>query len=126
MTCGDYCRRDTINLVLHFLDLVLRLAACRRLFLALDQLLFQVADDLRLEDSGLQLLKQCGLQRRVLDRERVRAGTTVPMLGAAVPGSPSPARDDALKTRIEAGEKRAALAREFGISRQTLYQYVPV
>lgn len=31
-----------------------------------------------------------------------------------------------LRKRIEAGEKKAALAREFGISRETLYQYAPV
>jgi DNA invertase Pin-like site-specific DNA recombinase len=31
-----------------------------------------------------------------------------------------------LRRRISAGEKKAALAREFGISRETLYQYVPV
>jgi len=27
---------------------------------------------------------------------------------------------------MAAGEKKAALAREFGISRETLYQYAPV
>ena len=31
-----------------------------------------------------------------------------------------------LRARVEAGEKRAALAREFGISRETLYSYAPV
>jgi DNA-binding phage protein len=29
-----------------------------------------------------------------------------------------------LKQRVSAGEKKAALAREFGISRETLYQYL--
>jgi DNA invertase Pin-like site-specific DNA recombinase len=31
-----------------------------------------------------------------------------------------------LRTRVAAGEKKAALAREFKISRETLYQYAPV
>jgi len=31
-----------------------------------------------------------------------------------------------LRSRISAGEKKAVLAREFGISRETLYQYAPV
>ena len=29
-----------------------------------------------------------------------------------------------LKTRIESGEKKSHLARDFGISRETLYQYL--
>ena len=31
-----------------------------------------------------------------------------------------------LRARVAKGEKKAALAREFGISRETLYQYAPV
>ncbi len=31
-----------------------------------------------------------------------------------------------LRARISAGDKKVALAREFGISRETLYQYAPV
>ena len=31
---------------------------------------------------------------------------------------------EALRARVAAGEPKAALAREFGISRQTLYQYL--
>jgi DNA invertase Pin-like site-specific DNA recombinase len=33
-------------------------------------------------------------------------------------------RAEELRRRVAAGEKRAALAREFGISRETLYQYI--
>jgi DNA invertase Pin-like site-specific DNA recombinase len=36
----------------------------------------------------------------------------------------SPERAAALKLRVAAGEKKAALARELGISRETLYQYL--
>jgi DNA invertase Pin-like site-specific DNA recombinase len=38
----------------------------------------------------------------------------------------TPERVTELRARISAGEKKAALAREFGISRETLYQYAPV
>lgn len=38
----------------------------------------------------------------------------------------TPERAEELQARVRAGEKRAALAREFGISRETLYQYAPV
>jgi len=31
-----------------------------------------------------------------------------------------------LRARVAAGEKKVALAREFGISRETLYRYAPV
>jgi DNA-binding phage protein len=31
-----------------------------------------------------------------------------------------------LRKRVEAGEKRAVLAREFGISREMIYQHTPV
>jgi DNA invertase Pin-like site-specific DNA recombinase len=38
----------------------------------------------------------------------------------------TPERAAELRARVARGEKRAALAREFGISRETLYQYAPV
>jgi hypothetical protein len=38
----------------------------------------------------------------------------------------TPEQVQTLKRRVKAGEKRAGLAREFGISRETLYQYVRV
>jgi transposase-like protein len=36
----------------------------------------------------------------------------------------SPEKAAALKKRAAGGEKKAGLAREFGISRETLYQYL--
>jgi DNA-binding phage protein len=36
----------------------------------------------------------------------------------------SPEKAAALKKRVADGEKKAVLAREFGISRETLYQYL--
>jgi DNA invertase Pin-like site-specific DNA recombinase len=38
----------------------------------------------------------------------------------------TPERAAELRERVGRGEKRASLAREFGISRETLYQYAPV
>ena len=38
----------------------------------------------------------------------------------------TPERVKELRARVANGEKRAVLAREFGISRETLYQYAPV
>jgi DNA-binding phage protein len=45
--------------------------------------------------------------------------------GCTKAGKPSltPARIQELKTYVAAGEKKTALAREFGIARETLYQY---
>jgi DNA invertase Pin-like site-specific DNA recombinase len=66
---------------------------------------------------------------RSLIRERQREGIALAKKAGVYKGrkpSLSPDRAQELRTRVEAGEKRAALAREFGISRETLYQYVPV
>ncbi|WP_281176015.1 helix-turn-helix domain-containing protein [Edaphobacter aggregans] len=38
----------------------------------------------------------------------------------------TPARAAELQRRVADGDSKAALAREFGISRDTLYRYVPV
>ena len=38
----------------------------------------------------------------------------------------TPERSAQLRARVAAGEKKAALAREFGISREALYSYAPV
>jgi DNA-binding XRE family transcriptional regulator len=38
----------------------------------------------------------------------------------------TPEQVKTLRARVKAGEKRASLAREFGISRETVYQYAPV
>lgn len=38
----------------------------------------------------------------------------------------APAQADQLRQRVKAGEKKATLAREFGISRETLYAYIRV
>jgi DNA invertase Pin-like site-specific DNA recombinase len=64
---------------------------------------------------------------RALIRERQREGIALAKQRGAYRGrkkSLSPERASALQKRAAAGEKKAALAREFGISRETLYQYL--
>ncbi len=64
---------------------------------------------------------------RALLRERQREGIALAKQRGAYRGckkSLSPEKAAALKRRAAAGEKKAGLAREFGISRETLYQYL--
>jgi DNA invertase Pin-like site-specific DNA recombinase len=64
---------------------------------------------------------------RALLRERQREGIALAKQRGAYRGRKkalSPAQVAALRTRAAAGAKKAPLAREFGISRETLYQYL--
>lgn len=66
---------------------------------------------------------------RALIRERQREGIALAKRAGVYKGrKPSLTKERAqqLRARVAAGEKRAALAREFGISRETLYQYVRI
>ncbi|MBC7452721.1 MAG: recombinase family protein [Massilia sp.] len=66
---------------------------------------------------------------RALIRERQREGIALAKQRGAYRGRKKAlATDQAneLRRRVDAGEKKAALAREFGISRETLYQYLKV
>lgn len=66
---------------------------------------------------------------RALLLERQREGIAIAKREGRYKGrkpSLTPERAEELRKRVAGGEKRAALAREFGISRETLYQYVPV
>ena len=63
---------------------------------------------------------------RSLIRERQREGIALAKKAGVYKGrkpSLSAERATELRERVKAGEKKAALAREFGISRETLYQY---
>src|ERR1700722_7876521 len=64
---------------------------------------------------------------RALIRERLREGIALAKQRGAYRGR-KPALSDAqvadLRRRIEDGERKAQLALEFGISRETLYQYL--
>jgi DNA invertase Pin-like site-specific DNA recombinase len=64
---------------------------------------------------------------RSLLRERQREGIALAKQRGAYRGrkrSPSAERIAELRRRARAGEKKVPLAREFGISRETLYQYL--
>lgn len=64
---------------------------------------------------------------RALIRERQREGIALAKQRGVYRGrkkSLSPEQVSALKQRVAAGERKAGLAREFGISRETLYQYL--
>jgi DNA invertase Pin-like site-specific DNA recombinase len=66
---------------------------------------------------------------RSLIRERQREGIALAKKAGVYKGrkpSLTPERITQLRARVAAGEKKAALAREFGISRETLYSYAPV
>lgn len=64
---------------------------------------------------------------RALIRERQREGIALAKQRGAYRGRKkalSPERIAELQQRAEAGEQKTKLAREFGISRETLYQYL--
>ena len=64
---------------------------------------------------------------RALIRERQREGIALAKQRGSYRGRKkalSPERAAELLQRVEAGEEKAKLAREFGISRETLYQYL--
>jgi DNA invertase Pin-like site-specific DNA recombinase len=64
---------------------------------------------------------------RALLRERQHEGIALAKQRGAYRGRKkalAPEQVTALRTRIAAGAKKAPLAREFGISRETLYQYL--
>ncbi len=64
---------------------------------------------------------------RSLLKERQREGIAIAKKAGVYKGrkpSLTPEQVLMLRARVTAGEKRAGLAREFGISRETLYQYM--
>lgn len=64
---------------------------------------------------------------RALIRERQREGIALAKQRGAYRGRKKALSDEqaaALRWRLQAGEPKALLAREFGISRETLYQYL--
>jgi DNA invertase Pin-like site-specific DNA recombinase len=66
---------------------------------------------------------------RALIKERQREGIALAKQKGIYKGrkpSLTPEQVKALRARVKAGEKRAVLAREFAISRETVYQYAPV
>jgi DNA invertase Pin-like site-specific DNA recombinase len=64
---------------------------------------------------------------RALIRERQREGIALARQRGAYRGRKKSLNDELiaeLKRRVAAGEQKALIARDFGISRETLYQYL--
>jgi DNA invertase Pin-like site-specific DNA recombinase len=132
----DYLREGD-NLVVHSMDRLARnLDDLRRIVLGLtskgvlvefvkERLTF-TGEDSAMSQLLLSVMGAFAEFERSLIRERQREGIALAKKAVVYKGrKPSLTDDQAqqLRARITAGEKKAALAREFGISRETVYQY---
>jgi DNA invertase Pin-like site-specific DNA recombinase len=91
-----------------------------------EQLAF-TAEDSPMATLLLSVLGAFAEFERALIHERQLEGIALAKARGAYTGrkpSLTPGQAEALRARAAAGESKAALAREFGISRQTLYQYL--
>lgn len=92
-----------------------------------EQLTFRGGDGDPLATLTLNLLGAFCEFERSLIRERQREGIELAKCRGAYKGRPPSLTNqqaDELRTRAEAGESKASLARAFGISRETVYQYL--
>jgi DNA invertase Pin-like site-specific DNA recombinase len=86
-------------------------------------------DDTAMSKLLLSVMGAFSEFERALLRERQREGIAIAKKAGVYKGrkpSLTPERVRELRARVASGEKKAVLAREFGISRETLYQYAPV
>ena len=84
-------------------------------------------EDSPMSNLLLSLLGAVAEFERALIKERQREGITAAKRRGAYLGRPRLAdatQVEELKKRASAGEKKAVLAREFGLSRETLYKYL--
>ncbi len=84
-------------------------------------------EDVPMANLMLSVLGAVAQFERDLIRERQREGIAIAKQRGVYRGRQralSPERAAELRRRAEAGAKKAPLAREFGISRETLYQYL--
>lgn len=84
-------------------------------------------DDSPMANLLLSVMGAFGEFERALIRERQREGIALAKQRGAYLGRKkalSPERGAELRQRAAAGEQKTRLAREFGISRETLYQYL--
>lgn len=129
--------REGDTLVVHSMDRLARnLDDLRRVVLSLTQrgvkiqfvkegLLFN-GDDNAMSNLLLSVMGAFAEFERSLIRERQREGIALAKKQGVYKGrKPSLSTEQvvALRKRIASGEKKAGLAREFGISRETLYAY---
>ena len=133
----DYLREGDV-LVVHSMDRLARnLDDLRKIVIGLTErgvLVEFVKESLTFtgEDSAMSklLLSVMGAFaefERSLLKERQREGIAIAKTKGVYKGrkpSLTPDRVAELRSRIDAGEKKAALARHFSISRETLYQYL--
>lgn len=93
-----------------------------------ENLAFTGSGDSPMNTLMLNMLGAFAEFERSLIRERQREGIALAKVKGDVYKGRKPALSDAkateLRIRVAAGEKKAELAREFGISRETLYQYL--
>jgi DNA invertase Pin-like site-specific DNA recombinase len=135
----DYLREGDV-LVVHSMDRLARnLDDLRKIVLGLtargvivefekEHLTF-TSEDNAMSNLLLSVMGAFAEFERSLIRERQREGIAIAKRAGVYRGrkpSLTPERAEELRSRVAAGEKRAALAREFGISRETLYTYAPV
>jgi DNA invertase Pin-like site-specific DNA recombinase len=132
--------RDGDVLVVHSMDRLARnLVDLRTLVDGLTQRGVQVhfekenltftGEDTNMSRLMLSIVGAVSEFERSMLKERQREGIAIAKKAGVYKGrkpSLTPERIAQLRVRISAGEKKAALAREFGISRETLYQYAPV
>jgi DNA invertase Pin-like site-specific DNA recombinase len=86
-------------------------------------------EDSPMSNLLLSVMEAFAELERELIRERQRDGIAIARREGKYRGrkpSLTPARAAELRRRVADGDSKAALAREFGISRDTLYRYVPV
>ena len=137
--CLDYLRDGDV-LVVHSMDRLARnLDDLRRIVAELthrgvqvqfmkEQLIFN-GEDSAMSKLLLSVMGAFAEFERALLRERQREGIAIAKKKGVYKGrklSLTPERVQELRARVASGEKKAVLAREFGISRETLYQYAPV
>lgn len=135
----DYAREGDI-LVVHSMDRLARnLDDLRRIVLGLtergvvvefvkERLTF-TSEENAMSKLLLSVMGAFAEFERALIKERQREGIAIAKKKGVYKGrkpSLTPERVQELRNRVKSGEKRAALAREFGISRETLYQYARV
>lgn len=135
----DYLRDGDV-LIVHSMDRLARnLDDLRRIVMELTARSVQVqfvkegmlftSDDSAMSKLLLSVMGAFAEFERSLLKERQREGIALAKKAGVYKGrkpSLTPERAGELRARIATGEKKAALAREFGISRETLYQYAPV
>lgn len=134
----DYVRNGDV-LVVHSMDRLARnLDDLRRIVMELtgrgvvvefvkEHLTF-TSEDSAMSKLLLSVMGAFAEFERSLIRERQREGIALAKKAGVYKGrkpSLTPERIAQLRARVAAGEKKAALAREFGISRETLYSYAP-